>query len=166
MSPPALSASPPPFESHEETVRPEWVDYNGHMNVAYYVLLFDRATDGLFGALGVGESYRREKAGSLFIVESHVAYRRELHAGDRVRIESRILGHDDKRLHGFARMIHAASGECSATYEFLGLHVDMGARRSAPFPAWAREQIRTLAARHATEPRPPEAGRGIRAPAW
>ena len=156
---------PPPIAPHEETVRPEWVDYNGHMNVAYYVLVFDRAADGLFDVLGVGESYRRAQSGSIFIVESHIAYRRELRAGDLVRVETQILGHDDKRLHGFSRMTHAASGEVSATYEFLGLHVDMGSRRAAPFPAWARERILTFAAHHATRPWPTEAGRGIRAPA-
>ncbi len=161
----AAGSPSPPFAPHEETVRPEWVDYNGHMNVAYYVLLFDHATDGLLDALGVGEAYRRTKDGSLFIVESHVAYRRELRAGDPVRIETQILGYDDKRLHGFSRMFHAAGGETAATYEFLGLHVDMGSRRAAPFPAPARERIQALAALHAARPRPPEAGLGIRAPA-
>jgi acyl-CoA thioester hydrolase len=161
----APDVPPPPLPPHEETVRPEWVDYNGHMNVAYYVLLFDRATDGLLEALGIGEAYRRAGGGSFFVVETHVAYRRELRAGDSVRIETQILGHDDKRLHGFSRMIHAVRGEVSATYEFLGLHVDMGSRRAAPFPMWAQGQIRALARQHASRPRPPEAGRGIRAPA-
>jgi acyl-CoA thioester hydrolase len=146
---------------HSETVRPEWVDYNGHMNVAYYVLIFDHATDALLDAIGIGESYRRAERGSFFIVEAHVAYRRELHAGDPVRIETQILGHDDKRLHAFLRMVHAESGELAATYEILGLHVDMKSRRAAPFPAPARKRIRALAARHASRPRPPEAGLGI-----
>jgi acyl-CoA thioester hydrolase len=161
----APDSPPPPLAPHAETVRPEWVDYNGHMNVAYYVLLFDRATDGLLDALGVGGTYRRAGGGSFFIVEVHVAYRRELRAGEPVRIETQILGHDDKRLHGFSRMIHAASGEVSATYEFLGLHVGMDTRRAAPFPQWAQERIRALAREHAARPRPAEAGRGIRAPA-
>ncbi len=161
----APDSSLPPLVPYEETVRPEWVDYNGHMNVAYYVLIFDRATDGLLDALGIGETYRRDGNGSLFIVESHVAFRRELGAGDSVQVETQILEYDDKRLHGFSRMIHAVRGEVSATYEFLGLHVDMGSRRAAPFPAWAQERIRILALQHAARPRPPEAGRGIRIPA-
>jgi acyl-CoA thioester hydrolase len=155
---PEVSPTLAPFEA---TVRPEWVDYNGHMNVAYYVLAFDRATDVLLDALGLGESYRRAHDGSVFVVESHVTYRRELRAGDAMRIETLVLDHDDKRLHGFARMFRAADGELAATYEFLGLHVDMAVRRAAPFPAAARERIHGLAERHAKIPRPAEAGRGI-----
>lgn len=150
-----------PLPPHSETVRPEWVDYNGHMNVAYYVLIFDHATDTLLDTIGIGESYRLSQRGSFFIVEAHVAYLRELHAGDSVRIETQVLGHDDKRLHVFQRMVHVESGKLAATYEILGLHVDMKSRRAAPFPAGARERIQALAARHASRPRPPEAGRGV-----
>ncbi|MSO85260.1 MAG: thioesterase-like protein [Rhodospirillales bacterium] len=156
---PVLSA--PPLPPYSETVRPEWVDYNGHMNVAYYVLVFDHATDALLDAVGLGEAYRLGQQGSLFIVEAHVAYARELHVGDPVRIETQILGHDDKRLHAFLSMVQADSGELAATYEILGLHVDMESRWAAPFPAFARARIRALAALHASRPRPPGAGRGI-----
>jgi acyl-CoA thioester hydrolase len=161
MSQTASAALAPPLAPHSATVRPEWVDYNGHMNVAYYVLIFDHATDALLDAIGIGEAYRRTERGSFFIVEAHVAYRRELHAGDPVRIDIQILGHDDKRLHAFLRMVHAESGELAATYEFLGLHVDIKSRRAAPFPAPARERIQALAARHASWSRPAGAGRGI-----
>lgn len=157
----ASAALAPPLAPHLETVRPEWVDYNGHMNVAYYVLVFDHATDGLLDAIGIGEAYRRAEQGSFFIVEAHVAYRRELHAGDPVRVETQILGHDNRRLHAFLRMVRADSGDLAATYEILGLHVDMKSRRSAPFPAFARERIQALAALHVSRPRPAEAGRGI-----
>ena len=145
---------------HSETVRPEWVDYNGHMNVASYVLVFDHATDVLLDAIGIGEAYRRA-GGSFFIVEAHIAYRRELHAGDPVRIETQILGHDDKRLHAYLSMVHGESGELAATYEILGLHVDLKSRRAAPFPAPARARIQALAALHASRPRPADAGRGV-----
>ena len=151
----------PPLAPHWETVRPEWVDYNGHMNVAYYVLIFDHATDTVLDTIGIGQAYRRAERGSFFIVEAHVAYRRELHAGDPVRVETQILGHDDKRLHAFLSMAHADSGKPAATYEILGLHVDMKSRRAAPFPAFARARIQALAALHASRPRPPGAGRGI-----
>ena len=186
MTETSSAALAPPLPPYSETVRPEWVDYNGHMNVAYYVLVFDHATDALLDAVGIGESYRRAERGSLFIVEAHVAYARELHAGDPVRIETQILGHDDKRLHAFLRMFHAGRagesscegtpngvtralndaplsgrGELAATYEILGLHVDMKSRRAAPFPEFARERIRALAALHASLPRPAVAGRGV-----
>jgi acyl-CoA thioester hydrolase len=157
--------SPPSLAPHEETVRPEWIDYNGHMNVAYYVLAFDHATDKLLDALGIGEAYRRDENGSFFIVESHVVYRRELRVGDGMRIETEILDHDDKRLHGFSRMFRTADGELAATYEFLGLHMDMAARRTAPFPAPALAHLRALVDRRGARSRPAEAGRTIRLPA-
>jgi acyl-CoA thioester hydrolase len=163
--PPTAPESPPMPAPHEETVRPEWIDYNGHMNVAYYVLAFDHATDKLLDALGIGEAYRRAANGSFFIVESHVVYRRELRLGDGLRVETEILGYDDKRLHGFSRMFRTAGGELAATYEFLGLHMDMTARRSAPFPAPALARLRAMADRHGARSRPAEVGRSIRLPA-
>ena len=87
---------PTPFSAHAETVRPEWIDYNGHMNVAYYVLVFDRATDTLFDALGLGAAYRQATDLTLFVVESHILYEREVALGAPLRIESRILGVDGK----------------------------------------------------------------------
>ena len=152
---------PPPLPPYLETVRAEWVDYNGHMNVAYYVLIFDRASDGLLDAIGIDEPYRLSQQKSLFVVEAHVAYLRELRAGDPVRVETQILGYDNKRLHAFLRMVHGESGELAATYEIVGLHVDMTSRRAAPFPEPVRARIRAISAMHASLLRPSEAGRGI-----
>ena len=153
--------SPPALPPHTETVRAEWVDYNGHLNVAYYVLIFDQAAEVWLSAIGLGEAYRRSERGSLFVVETHVTYLREVHAGDQVRVETLILGHDEKRLHAFLSMVHAGSGELAATSETLFLHVDIKSRRSATFPAFARERLGALAALHAASPRPREVGRAI-----
>ena len=149
------------FTGHTETVRPEWIDYNGHMNVAYYMLAFDRATEALFAHLDIGEAYVRRENRSLFVVEAHVTYDREAVDGDRLRFETQILGHDDKRLHLFHRMIRAADGVLAATNEFLALHVDMKDRRGVPFPADVRERVSAQAVRHARLPWPPQAGRII-----
>ncbi len=150
-----------PFAGHRETVRPEWVDYNGHMNVAYYVLAFDHATDALLDRLGLGADYRRRRNCSMFIVEAHVTYDREAMAGEELRFETQVLGHDDKRLHFFHRMIRDADGALAATNELLALHVDMKDRRAAPFPADVRGRVSALAAAHARIPWPGQAGRII-----
>lgn len=156
------SAPPPgPLALHRETVRPEWIDYNGHMNVAYYVLAFDHATETLFERLGIGEDYVRAKKCSLFVVDMHVTYEQELVAGDRVRFETQILGHDRRRLHLFHRMIRDADGVLAATTEVLTVHVDMDLRRAAPFPDDVRARIATLADAHACLPQPSQAGRTI-----
>ena len=90
-----------PLDRHRANVRPEWIDANGHMNVGYYVIAFDHATDTLCDQLGVGWSYVEHRLGMVFILEAHVTYDREVHAADLLRITTQILDHDAKRLHFF-----------------------------------------------------------------
>jgi acyl-CoA thioester hydrolase len=141
---------PTPLAVHAETVRPEWIDYNGHMNVAYYVLVFDHATDALFEALGLGAGYRQAHDLTLFAVESHILYAREVALGDRLRVESRVLGVDGKRLHFGHEMFHAGEGWRAATIELMAVHVDLATRRTAPFPPDRRQAIDRAAAAHAS----------------
>jgi acyl-CoA thioester hydrolase len=150
-----------PLDLHRETVRPEWIDYNGHMNVAYYVLAFDHATDVWFEHLELGEAYRRRTGCSLFALELHVLYSAELKQDDKLRITTQLLGFDDKRLHFFHRMYHAETGVPSACLEIMGLNVEMSARKARPFPKESLPRIEAVAAAHAVLPRPPEAGRAI-----
>jgi acyl-CoA thioester hydrolase len=146
---------------HRETVRPEWVDYNGHMNVAYYVLVFDHGTDKVLEHLGVGRRYREQTGRSVFVVESHVTYEAEVVAGDRLSVTSRVLGSDDKRLHLFHAMHRETDGRLAATNELMFVHVDMGARRAAPFPDDSRARIEAAIKAQSAEPMPPQAGRAI-----
>lgn len=146
---------------HRETVRPEWVDYNGHMNVAYYVLVFDHGTDKALEHLGVGRRYCARTGRSVFVVESHVTYEAEVVAGDELRITSRVLGCDDKRLHMFHAMHRAHDGRLAATNELLFVHVDMGARRATVFPDDARARIEAAVRAQSAEPMPPQVGRAI-----
>lgn len=151
----------PPLVIHRETVRPEWIDYNGHMNVAYYVMAFDHATDRLFDALGIGAEYCRRENRSVFAVEQHIAYKRELTRGERLVVSSQLLGFDDKRLHFFQRMGSEDGGHLAATMESLGVHVDMAARRAAHFPEAARTQLAQLMQQHSRFARPADVGRAI-----
>jgi acyl-CoA thioester hydrolase len=152
------SLSYPPYRA---TVVPEWIDYNGHMNVAYYVLAFDRATDRLFDNLGIGEAYRRATRHSVFALEAHVTYERELRQGDEFEIATRLIDADRKRLHLFHAMTRSKDGELSATIEFMGLHVDMSGPRSAPLPDAAYVKVEALLAEHRLLPAPPQLGRRI-----
>lgn len=147
---------------HREAVRPEWIDYNGHMNLAYYVLVFDHATDALLDHLGLGEDYRRRSGATFFVVEAHVTYRREVGEGDVVAVTTQILDHDAKRLHLFHRMNRAdAAAEAVATNELMVMHVDGGTRRAAPLPEDALARVAGEASAHARLERPFEAGRAI-----
>src|SRR5215469_16677802 len=124
-----------PFVSSVMRVDPEWIDYNGHLNMAYYNILFDRAVDETYELLGVGADYANSRRQSIFTAEVHVRYLRELHAGDPVRATFQLIDFDAKRLHYFEQLFHAADGWMSATSENLSLHVDMTSRKAAAFPA-------------------------------
>ena len=79
---------------HTDTVRPEWIDSNGHMNLAYYVVVFDLATDRLYDALGIGNAYREATGNSCFTAETHTIYEREVKVGDGLRVATRTgTGH-------------------------------------------------------------------------
>jgi acyl-CoA thioester hydrolase len=125
-----------PMEFPEATgvVLPEWIDANGHMNLAYYVVLFDQATDLMYDVLGVGQAYRDATGNSTFTAETHTLYEREVRLGERVRVVQHLLGADAKRLHYFHEMFHADDGHRVAAQELIALHIDMSVRRVAPFP--------------------------------
>jgi acyl-CoA thioester hydrolase len=144
-----------------ETVREEWTDYNGHMNLAYYVLIFDHATDALYDSLGIGRAYRDRTNCSTFAVESHVTYENELRAGAAVTCRTQLLGFDDKRIHYFHAMHHADEGFLAATTELLAVHVDLSVRRVAPMPEEIRVRLAELQERHRAWPRPKQVGRVI-----
>jgi len=152
---------PTPFAAHAETVRPEWIDYNGHMNVAYYVLVFDHATDALFDALGLGAAYRQATDRTLFAVESHILYEHEMALDAPIRVESRVLGVDGKRLHFGHEMFHGTAGWRAATIELMAIHVDLGTRRTSPFPAERRPMLDAAATAHARLPAADWTGRHI-----
>jgi acyl-CoA thioester hydrolase len=154
-------ADPAQLEPHEETALPEWVDYNGHMNVAYYVMVFDHGTDKLLNHIGLGKVYRERTGQSVFVVESHVTYEQEVNAGDGLRVTSRILGLDDKRLRVFHHMHRVENDALAATNELMFLHVDLAARRTAPFPDEAARRIEALIESQSGLPHPPQAGRAI-----
>jgi acyl-CoA thioester hydrolase len=118
----------------EGIVLPEWIDANGHMNLAYYVVLFDQATDMLYDALGFGQAYRDTTPYSTFTAETHTLYERELRVGERVRVVAHLLGADAKRMHYFHEMFHMEGGHRVAAQELIALHIDMRVRRVTPFP--------------------------------
>jgi acyl-CoA thioester hydrolase len=150
-----------PYQPYRAAVAREWIDYNGHMNVAYYVLAFDRATDLLLDYLGVGEAYRRATNRSIFALEAHVTYEHELREGEVFVVETRLVDADRKRLHLFHAMTKDDSGELAATIEVMALHVDLAGPRSAPLPDEAWAKIETLLAAHRQLPAPPQLGRKI-----
>lgn len=151
-----------PLELHRDTVISEWIDYNGHMNVAYYVLIFDYATDKFLDFVGLDQAYRSSTNCSTFAVEAHVTYQKELAEGDPVRITTQLLGHDRKGIHFVHQMYHAEKDFLAATSEWLNLHVDMERRRVSSFPTSIKERLSEIMAAHRDMEAPAPVGRVIR----
>ncbi|MAW85871.1 MAG: thioesterase [Phyllobacteriaceae bacterium] len=153
-------ASQEPFVSSVFSVEPGWIDYNGHMNMAYYNVLFDRCADEAFAEFGVSADYVRERSMSVFTAEIHICYVRELHEGDKVTVSFQLIDHDDKRIRVYQEIRHQ-DGWLAATCEALSLHIDMNGPRVTPFPEDVREKVQAMQAEHARLPVPERVGRAI-----
>ena len=158
-------AIPAPFVSSLMRVEPQWIDYNGHLNMAYYNVLFDRAVDEAYELIGIGLDYLKTQSHSTFTAEAHVRYLRELKESDPVRVTFQLLDYDAKRIHYFEQLLHASEGWVSATSENMTLHVDMAAKKVVPFPETVMRSLAAMKAAHAALPRPDGAGRAIKMPA-
>jgi len=152
---------PAPIELRQGMVRPEWLDNNGHMNVAYYVLAFDHACDDFLDYIGLTDAYRARSGGTTFAAEMHITYQREVVGGDPLRITSQLLGFDQKRIHFILHMYHAEQDYLAATSEWMSLYVDLASRRVAAMPEEISSRLAAIHATHKELPRPPEAGRAM-----
>jgi len=119
------------FSVWREPVQDAWIDYNGHLSEAYYVLVLGHATDAVMEAVGLGPEYRSANSASLYTVEAHIRYLEEVSAGTHPEVRSSIIGVTDKLLWIWHEMW--VSGRLRATEEVLGVHVREGS--SAPLPA-------------------------------
>ncbi|WP_229428602.1 thioesterase family protein [Microvirga pudoricolor] len=145
-------------------VEPAWIDYNGHMNMAYYHVLFDRAVEEAFSQVGLGHDYLEERKASYFVAEVHTCYTRELKMHDHVRVTVQLVDFDEKRLHYYMEIRHAEEGWVAATSEGLSLHVDMASKKTCPFPADIRNNLSVMRAAHSRLNRPLALGRTIGVP--
>lgn len=153
-----------PIVSAPMRVEPGWIDYNGHMNLAYYQVLFDRHLDAVFDEAGLGTSYLESTGHSFFAAEVHLCYKREVKLTDPVLVSFHMLDFDDKRTRFFSEMHHAEEGWLACTSENLSLHIDMGARKVVPLLPEARAALSRLTEAHSQLPRPAAIGRRIAMP--
>ncbi|MER8836469.1 thioesterase family protein [Mesorhizobium sp. M0833] len=151
---------PAPFVSRAMDIEEAWIDYNGHLNMAYYNVLFDRCSDEAFEMMGMGPDYVRERRLTIYTAEVHVCYVQELHLDHKVTVSFQLLDHDEKRLRAYQEIRHR-DGWLAATSETLSLHVDMAGPRVAPFPADVLARVEAMRAAHAALPMPERAGRSI-----
>ena len=147
---------------HTTDIQPQWLDYNDHLNVAYYVLIFDQAGEALVRSLGLGEAVTRATGISWVVLENHITYDREVTLGQTVDVRMQVLDHDQKRLHLYAEMhVRGDRGYLAATLEQMLMCVDLKQRRATPFPEDVQTNIQSLAQRDAHLARPENVGRKI-----
>jgi len=168
----AASPAPPPgvktvtrpdglVEVHGMRVLPEWIDFNGHLNVGFYAVAFDQALDRVAELLGYGFDYVQATNNSTMVLESHMSYLAEVLADAPLRFTFQILDMDGKKMHVVMEMHHATEGFLSAVSEQMIAHVDLDIRRTAPFPDDLFARINGLFTVQAQLPRPAQAGRAI-----
>jgi len=123
-----------PLTIYRDVVRPEWVDYNGHLRDAFYLLIFSFATDALLDRIGLDDAARRERGRSVYTLEAHVNYLHEIKEGTPVRVDARVLAHDAKRLHLYLELFADGHDDAVSASEQMLLHVDTrDGAKSAPF---------------------------------
>lgn len=146
---------------YRDTVRAEWVDYNGHLRDAFYMLIFSFATDALIDLIGLPDAVRKTRSRSIYTLEAHINYLHEIKEGAQVRVDMRVLGHDAKRLHLYLEMFANDSEQPVCTGEQMLLHVDTEGPRAVAFDPDVEVRLRELAKRHARLPPARLAGRAI-----
>ena len=161
---PGHTISPPDdprLWSQPMTIEPEWIDYNGHLNMAYYNVLFDRGADDAFSHFGIGPDYLASRGMTTFTAEAHVTYLREVGQHETVRIATRMLDFDEKRFHFFQEMYAEGDETVRATSENISLHVLHAETRVVPMPDDVQEQLRAVWTRHLSLPNAPQVGHVI-----
>lgn len=150
-----------PFDEYRDVVRREWIDENQHLNMGYYVVVFDFATDAWLAHLGLDDQHKAVQGVTTFTLEAHVNYLREVREGDPLRFTTQLLGFDEKRIHYIHQMLHAVEGFVAATNELMSLHVSRATRRAAPMADAVLARLERLQPVHTALARPPQVGRRI-----
>lgn len=151
-----------PVKLPKRQVPVEWIDYNGHMNVAYYTMAFDHALDMfLEDELGIGEAHAERCRHGPYALQANFQYLGEILEGESFVISIRLIDCDAKRMHIFVEMRNCDDNSLAATGEHMLMNVDLDARRSTPYPTWAQKRMQTMLGNHETQSRPKHLGASI-----
>lgn len=148
-----------PFIGLRTDIKPEWIDFNGHFNAGYYMVVFDDAIGPWMRFIGLGDEHRAAHNVSTFTVEGHITYDREVAQGEPIEIRTQLLGYSNKAVHAFQQMFHAEEGWLAATNEVMSLHISMETRRSAVMAPEILERLAAIEVAHSSLPVPTQVGR-------
>jgi acyl-CoA thioester hydrolase len=150
------------------SVLPQWVDYNQHLNDAYYLVVFSYATEGLMAEIGMDASGRATTGQTIYTLEVHLNYVLEVHEGVAIEVRTQILGVDSKRVHVFHTMHRQDDGRLLSTNEQMLTNIDTSKHglgpKTAPFAPQVAARLKQLFQLHSKLDRPPNAGRCIALP--
>jgi acyl-CoA thioester hydrolase len=150
-----------PLIGYRDRVKPEWIDANDHMNSMHYKTITDGGMRALFAAGGLSRDTLQASNSSVFQLEMHICYEREMRLDDPFEVRSWLVGADGRRLHHFHEIVQTAAGFRAATVELMTVHIDRATRRTAPMPEAMQAAFRRLAAAHAQVPHPANVSRRI-----
>ena len=134
--------------TYRKTIPPDYIDEMGHTNVMWYTHLFDEATYTFFEMFGIGRGYEIETNNGAFALEQHIRYLAEVREGQSVTVHTRALGASPKVVHFMHFMVRDHNNVLAATSELVGVHIDLEARKSSPFPEDIYENLKDILQEH------------------
>ena len=143
------------------TVKPEWQDANGHMNMGHYTSAFDLGSCSMFDDIGLGWGYTESGEGSIFTASASIDYRRELLADAPLEMTTLLIAYDRRRIHIYQEMFHREARYLAAQAEFMFVHVSLESRRMTPVPDFASQRLAQIMTVHSQTPRPAFLGRAV-----
>ena len=151
-----------PIRIAERVVSSDWIDFNGHMNAAFYGLTFQQEAEAFLERdVGFGASFAKTEGQGPFVLQVGIHYVGELVEGEPFYVTMRLIDHDAKRMHMFFEMISARSGKLCATAEYLNMNVDLAKRRGVEFPDWLKARLAQMQADHDVLEKPTQLGAAI-----
>jgi acyl-CoA thioester hydrolase len=155
-----------PLSVFRTRVKPEWVDYNHHLNDGYYLVIMSLGTDAFQDLIGMSDAERRATKTTIYTLEAHVNYLREIKEGEEVEVRTQLIGFDQKRFQLFHTLQTARLGdEAAATSEFMLVNIDTsGDPKSAPFRPEVAARLAEIMEVHKALPLPANSGRAIALP--
>lgn len=144
----------PALITYRTAVQADWVDYNGHLRDAYYLLIFSYATDALMERIGLDADSRGQSGHSLFTLEAHINYLHEVKLGSEVWVETQLVAFDHKRVQVYHSLHRAEFDEALAASEQMLLHVDLAGPKATPFAACSVEALQAIETQQQDVPHP------------
>ncbi len=134
---------------HRQEILSEHIDALGHMNIRWYMALYDDATWRFFASFGMDQDYFLSNQAGGFALKHFVRYLAEVHAGETLAVRTRVLGRSEKRIHFMHFLVNESTRTLASTLEAMGSHADMRVRRTSPFPPHLAGRYDELVAAHA-----------------